>query len=73
MNLYDNEGLHIGVTEYEALDADERDQILHSGNAYYIWNQRNAQWRLAEKMVNIQDTPIDAAMLPPLTEQITPL
>ena len=71
VNLYDNEGAMIATCNYDGLDAEDRDQVLvdtqPGGDHYYIWNQRNAQWRLASKMVSLNKVdpwPPEEASLP---------
>jgi len=53
MNLYDTEGKQTGICDYDGLDPADRDHVLQDGNDYYIWNQRNSQWRLAGDVVKL--------------------
>jgi hypothetical protein len=52
VRLYDAEGQHLSTAEAER--EPNREGILIDGGWLYIWNQRNAQWRLVREVVKIK-------------------
>jgi hypothetical protein len=46
--LHDAQGAHVGDAQFETPEDGARPDLLHHDGKYYVWNQRNAQYRAVE-------------------------